>query len=320
MQTKPPAFFDSLATSGASKESKKQLRLLASRQYGLLERSQVLARGFAEAFIVNELRHGRWVIRHPDVYLIAGSPPSPEQDILAAILALGAEAVASHATALWLRGVGPRTLDLVEVTVPTHRSMKLNGVKVYRSLDIQRATVSIVRGIPTTNPLRALVDVGARLGRDQVEVLAREAVGKKLVTWPGLAAEVDRLAERGRRGVGVMRAILDGLNVTNRITPSELEVRARKLFRRLGLPEPVCEVVWGKESEWRLDFLWPALRICIEVDGWSVHASETARRRDHRKQNRVTLDGNIVLRYDWHDIVKDHRRTSAELLEAFASR
>jgi hypothetical protein len=296
------------------------LRLLGSKQYGLLERSQVLARGFTEAYIDNEIAQGRWLIRHPDVYLIAGSPWSDEQDILAAILALGPSAVASHRTALWLRGVGPRRLTVVEVTVPTHKSMRLKGVKVHRSLDIEKAAVSIIRRIPTTNPLRALVDAGACLTREEVEVLSRQAVGMKLVTWPALAAEVARLAERGRRGVGVMRKILDSLNVTNRFSPSELEVRARRLFRRLGLPEPTCEVVWGREGEWRLDFLWPSLRICIEVDGWSVHASEVARRRDHRKQNRVTLDGNMVLRYDWHDIVRDHRRTSAELLEAFAGR
>jgi hypothetical protein len=320
MQTRQPRFFDSLASNSARKESKKQQDLLASRQYGLLERSQVLALVLSEAFIDNQLKQGRWVIRHPDVYLIAGAPWSPEQDILAAILAAGTEAVASHRTALWLRGIGPKQLPAVEITLPTHRPIQLKGVRVYRSLDIDKAAVSRVRRIPTTNPLRALVDAGAVFARDAVETLAREAVSKKLVTWPGLAAEVDRLAERGRRGVGVMRAILDSYNVTNRYTPSELEVRARKLFRRLGLPDPQCELVWGKEGEWRLDFYWSDFRICIEVDGWSVHASDTARRRDHRKQNRVQIDGNMVLRYDWYSIVKDHRRTGAELLEAFGRR
>jgi hypothetical protein len=320
MQTRTPAFFAALPSHDTVKAAKKQLDLLASRQYGLLERSQVLAIVVSEAFIDNQLKQGRWVIRHPDVYLVAGAPWSPEQDILAALLALGSAAVASHRTALWLWGVGPRTLDVVEVSVPLAQAPRLKGVVIRRSMDIHRADVSTLRRLRVTKPLRALIDAGAVLPRDSVESLAREAVSNKLVTWPGLAAEMERLAVRGRRGVGVMRKILDGYNVTNRFTPSELEVRARRLFDRIGLPAPTCEVVWGNDGEWRLDFFWPDLRLCIEVDGWSVHASDTARRRDHRKQNRVQIDGNMVLRYDWFDIVKDHKRTADELIDAFSRR
>lgn len=309
MQTKAPAFFAALPAHSAVKAAKKQLDLLASRQYGLLERSQVLALVQSEAFIDNQLRQGRWILRFPEVYLVAGVPWSYEQDLMAALLAAGSGSIVSHRSALWLRDIGPRRLDVVEITVPESQHIRLPGVVIRRSRDVHRAEVSLVRRIRVTNPLRALVDVGAALPRDQVESLAREAVGKKLVTWPALAAEVDRLAGRGRRGVGVMRSILDSYNVTNRITPSELEVRALALFERLGVTPPKCEVVWGKEGEWRLDFYWPALRIVIEVDGWSVHASDTSRRRDHRKQNRVTIDGNMVLRYDWFDVVKDYKRT-----------
>ncbi len=309
-----------MEANSASTNAKKQLDLLACRQYGLLERSQVLEIAGAADLIKQFLGSGRWLLRHPNVYLVAGAPHSPEQDILAALLAAGPEAVASHRTALWLWDIGPRKLAVVEITVPRYQAVVLRGVIVRRSLDVLHAKPAVVRGIRVTNPLRTLVDAGAALPQATVESRARDAVAKKLVTWPGLAAEVDRLAERGRRGVGVMRAILDSYNVTNRITPSELEVRARQLFRRIGLPEPQCEVVWGKEGEWRLDFYWPDLRICVEVDGWSVHASDRARRRDHKKQNAVTIGGNWVLRYDWYSIVKDHRATGRELIEAFRIR
>ena len=320
MQTKAQRFLASVPAYSDVTEAKKQLDLLASRQYGLLERSQVLALIPSEAFIDNQLRQRRWRRRFPDVYVIVGAPWSHEQDILAALLAAGSAAVASHRSALWLWGLGPRKPEVVEITVPRTQSIHLPGVIVRRSLDVHLASHSLVRGLRVTNALRTLVDAGAALPREVVESRARDAVGRKLVTWPALAAEVERLAERGRSGVGVMRAILDSFNVTNQFTPSELEVRARKLFSQIGLPTPQCEVVWGKEGEWRLDFVWPDLQLCIEVDGWSVHASEAARRRDHRKQNRVTIDGNWVLRYDWFDIVKDRRRTANEVAEAFARR
>jgi hypothetical protein len=228
--------------------------------------------------------------------------------------------MASHRSALWLWDLVPRKLGVVEITVPRTQSLKLPAVVVRRSLDVHRVTPSVVRGLRVTNPLRTLVDAGAALPRAEVEACGREAVAKKLVTWPAVAAEVERLAAKGRAGVGVMRAILDAYNVTNRITPSELEVRARALFKAIGLRDPVCELVFGNEGEWRLDFFWPDLKLCIEVDGWSVHASDAARRRDHHKQNAVTIDGNWVLRYDWFDIVKAPRATGAELRDAFRRR
>jgi hypothetical protein len=320
MQTKHTRFSASVPSYSKATEAKKHLDLLASRQYGLQERSQVLALGFLEAFIDNQLKQGRWWVRFPEVYCVAGCPWSSEQDLMAALLAAGSDSVVSHRAALWLWEIGPKKLEVPEITVPRTQSLRLPGVVVRRSLDVHHATISLVRGLRVTSPLRALVDAGAALPRPLVEQRARDAIAKKLVTWPGLAAEVERLAGKGRTGVGVMRSILDGYNVTNRFTPSELEIRARRLFERIGLPEPTCEVVWGNEGEWRLDFFWPQLGICIEVDGWSVHASETARRRDHRKQNRVVTDGNWILRYDWYDVVNDHRRTSAELIEAFRQR
>src|SRR5205085_11067308 len=157
MQTNAQAFFAALPSNSTAKAAKKQLDLLASRQYGLLERSQVLAIVGSEAFIDNQLKQGRWSIRHPDVYLVVGSPWSYEQDLLAALLAAGPAAVVSHRSALWLRGVGPRKLDLVEITVPLAQAPRLKGVIIRRSMDVHRAEVAIVRGIRVTNPLRALI-------------------------------------------------------------------------------------------------------------------------------------------------------------------
>src|SRR5262245_42195950 len=118
MQTKAQRFFGALPAHNTVKEAKKHLDLLASRQYGLLERSQVLAIVNSEAFIDNQIRQGRWSIRFPEVYLVVGSPWSYEQDLMAALLAAGAASVVSHRSALWLWDIGPRKLDFVEITVP----------------------------------------------------------------------------------------------------------------------------------------------------------------------------------------------------------
>jgi very-short-patch-repair endonuclease len=105
-----------------------------------------------------------------------------------------------------------------------------------------------------------------------------------------------------------------------RYTPSQLERRARRLFRAIGLPQPQVEVVFGEHGEYRLDFYWPEADLVVEVDGWSIHAAPDARRRDFRKQNRVVLGNHWILRYDWFDVVDDSERTAAEVLEAYSAR
>ena len=116
-----------------------------------------------------------------------------------------------------------------------------------------------------------------------------------------------------------MRAAPKELGV-GRYTPSQLERRARRLFRALGLPEPQVEVKVGEHGDYRVDFYWPEADLMIEVDGWSIHATPLARRRDFRKQNRIVIGGHWILRYDWFDIVCDSEKAGEEIIEAYNAR
>ena len=107
---------------------------------------------------------------------------------------------------------------------------------------------------------------------------------------------------------------------SDRYTPSQLERRARQLFKALGLPPPLCEVKFGDDGEYRIDFYWPEADLMIEVDGWSIHATPLARRRDFRKQNRIVMGNHWILRYDWFDIVEDAETSGAEVVEAYTAR
>src|SRR5690242_16501161 len=76
---------------------------IASKQFGLVTRDQALAAGLSEDAIGRRVRSGRWVRLHPNVYRLAGAPDTWEQRILAAVLAAGPTAIASHLSAavLW---------------------------------------------------------------------------------------------------------------------------------------------------------------------------------------------------------------------------
>ena len=166
--------------------------------------------------------------------------------------------------------------------------------------------------------MRGLLDTAAVAPEIVPDAMIR-AFGSRLFTPAALEAEVERTSAKGKPGVKAIRAALKDLGV-GRYTPSQLERRARRLFTACGLPPPQIEVVFGEHGEYRLDFFWPEADLVVEVDGWSIHATPTARRRDFRKQNRIVIGNHWILRYDWVDVVEDAERTAAEILEAYAAR
>ena len=69
-----------------------------------------------------------------------------------------------------------------------------------------------------------------------------------------------------------------------------------------------------------LDFAFPELKICIEVDGYEAHSGRAAFTRDRRRQNTLELDGWLVLRFTWHQIVHEPEWVLAQVRAAIAAR
>ncbi len=126
----------------------------------------------------------------------------------AACLAAGPEAVASHRAAIRLWGLGYANAPL-ELSVPYARFPKPRAVKMHRSTDLQLAHVTVRGRVPVTKPARTLVDLGAVAHFDVVADLVEAAIVRRLGTVTGLQTMVDEVAQKGRRGCGVLRAVLD---------------------------------------------------------------------------------------------------------------
>ncbi|MGZ8765936.1 MAG: hypothetical protein ACXW2C_09630, partial [Acidimicrobiia bacterium] len=79
----------------------------------------------------------------------AGVPPSWEQSVLAAVLAVGEGAVASHSTALWgLPNIGRVYLE-VSTARPDQR--RLRGVLTHRTTTFLTAEHTVRAGIAVTS-------------------------------------------------------------------------------------------------------------------------------------------------------------------------
>lgn len=255
---------------------------------------------------------GQWEPLHPGVLRDTAAPRTDDQRLLAACEYTGG--IASHRAALWLWELCAGSLEVVEVTVTRPHAPRPTGVVVHRSLDVASALVSRRRGIPVTTPLRTLVDAGAVLPKLLVASALDVAVARRLVSAGAAEAEVARLSKRGRRGVGVLRSVLEERDCVGR-HPSVLEAKGIQLVRRGTLPLPHVELIAGPNGEFRLDFAWENVLLAWELDGWEWHSSYEAVRRGKARNNTLVGQGWAILQHDWFDIV---RRPTAVLAEVTA--
>lgn len=282
--------------------------LLAARartQHAVVDRATALASGLDASGLAREVAGGRLERLQAGAYRVAGAPGSWEQVVLAAVLAVGGDAVASHRSAarLWDLADGDST---VELSVRRGRGPEPRGAIVHRSSDLAGEWCTQRRGIPVTNPLRTLVDLGAVApGRVVSDALERALVGR-LVSVAAVERARAAHARPGRSGSGVLRRILDARALGDRPAESVLEARMAALLVRHGLPSVAFqhEVRAGGRFVARVDFAYPAQRVAIEVDGLSAHASAAALQHDLTRQNLLVSLGWTALRFTWPDVIR----------------
>lgn len=168
-----------------------RLAVVASRQHGVLTRKQALEAGCTDAVIGRLVRRGQLVAAHPGVYRMAGVPGGWHTNVMAACLAAGSGALASHLTAaaLWqLDGFeqGP----LVDVSVAAARRPRVDGVRLHRCRDLEHALAIRRAGIPVTGLARTVLDLAACPGDRQVALRALDAVRRRphRMSWGALEA------------------------------------------------------------------------------------------------------------------------------------
>lgn len=283
---------------------------LARDQLGLVTREQLIALGMSDHWIYHWIRRGFFEVVHPGVYRIAGSPPRWEQTLLAACLAAGGSAVASHRSAAALWGLDGDFRSEIDIAVPRLDKSRPKGVTVHRSTDLVDDHVTVRRGVPVTKPARTLVDLGAVARQSDVDRAVDDALAKELLSHEGLLVMLDEVGRKGRRGVGPLRVSLAG---RTDVSSTVMEAEFSRLIRRYGLPEPVYQFeirdALGRFVA-RTDAAYPDLWLVIELDSVSTRAKRGALQYDVARQNRILECGYLPLRYTWADTVGTPERTA----------
>jgi len=297
--------------------AERALAELASTQHGLVSRSQAGDLGFGDSSIHKRCLAGSIRAVHPGVYVVGGAPETWHQRMLGACMAAGGLAVASHRSAARIWGL-LEDEDFVELTVSRPRSPRPAGVLWHRSRDLVPSHTTVREGVPVTNPMRTLVDLGAVVKHWVVEDALDRALMSRLVRLPAVEWMLHDVARPGRRGCGVLRKVLDERALGAARPDGLLEPRMARLLRDHGLPPAVFQYVIPG-PRFRVDFAYPDLLLAIEVDGYEVHGTRTAFDADRDRQNRLVLLGWTVLRFTWTQVVRQPVKVAADVRRALGA-
>ena len=286
-------------------------RDLARRSHGLVDRKTVLRHGATDETVRTELRRGRWIRVHPGVYYLNVTPRTWHTDVLAAVLAAGPDALATHRTAsrLWrLEGVGGR---VIEVTVPHDGRPGPSGVLVHRTR--RPLPGADTDGIPITSPERTLLDLAAFVPRAVLEKAYMSALHQKHTTPDLVAAYVEDFGGRGVRGTRKLKQVVPLAD--EGITASGSEVELRQIIRTCPIPAPALQLrvalpIGGNAYP---DFSWPDRMKIVEVDGYDAHSTPEQLHDDLIRQNALMDLGWEIRRFSGRRIRREPLAVGEEI-------
>jgi hypothetical protein len=241
----------------------------------------------------------------------------------AAQLTAGPRAALCGATAAHLHGCGCVISPRTHIVLPYGRDVRGRGGLVVHHSGNVPDDIEEIAGLRVLALDRVIADLLCILpwrGRatDALAVLdqaLRKAGDAHETLRKAVATRLDQRTDV--RGTVRARGLLD-LGSERAESPPESWVRLRLVENGFPIPEVngVISTPDGREIV-RLDLAWPALRICVEYDGWESHAGRGV--ADAARAAMLCRNGWLVLRVDVDGL---HRldQFMAELRAAFRKR
>jgi hypothetical protein len=146
-----------------------------------------------------------------------------------------------------------------------------------------------------TSPIKTVIDCARVLPFDEALAIADSALRSGVLT----RQELDRVRAIGAGAAAVRRVLghADGRSAN----PFESVRRAIAIEAGLAL-EPQLEVDLGT-GVIHTDLGSADLRVVLEADSWTHHSTRAAHARDCARYNLLGLDGWLVLRFTWEQVM-----------------
>jgi very-short-patch-repair endonuclease len=274
---------------------------IAGQQWGVIGWSQLRDCGVSYATAHEWRASGKLHVMHRGVYALGHAWVPIEGRLAAAVIHSGG--VLSHATAAWWWGLIDDEPPVIDVSTPS-RARSTDGVRVHHP---RRVDATTHRRFPITTVARTLVDY-ASVARDVRQALA-EAEYRRLLD----VEEVLAVCTAGRAGSKRLRRALARHEPKLALTRSDTERRFLRLCDRAGLPTPEVNEPVGRM---RIDMVWPALRLAVELDGYEGHHTPAQMERDRRRELHARRAGLTLIRYTWSQVRYEADLVVADLSSA----
>ena len=286
---------------------------IAERQHGVVTRRQLIAAGLGEEAIRYRLVVRRLLKLYDGIYIV-GHEPTRYGRYLAAVLACGDDAVASHRSAGAILGITRSASSRFDVTIERGGSRSKPDIDIHTTRSLHPDEIAPCEGIPCTTFARTLVDLAAVAEPRELRRTLERSLELNLFDRVALEATLAR--SRGRRGIAKLRRLLIHLSEEPPPVRSELERRFFELVRGAGLPMPVVN---GRVAGLEVDFHWPDHLLIVETDGAAVHGHSLAFHSDRDRDLTLALTGWHVLRFTWRQIVDSPQHVTAVLRRRLAA-
>jgi very-short-patch-repair endonuclease len=278
--------------------------------------AQLVDLGLSERAVNDRVATGRLRRLHRGVFVV--DRPSRTGCWLAAVLAVGGQAVLSHRSAAALWGLAEDHRATVDVTVPHGRTRSRPGIEIHRGEALIVEDVTVQDGIPCTALPRTLLNLAATVDRRTLRRTIDRAEELRLFDLTAIQGLLAR--SRHRRGAHRLKAALAN-HVGPTFTRSEAEERFLAVIGDHHLPHPEINawIPLDEGSGYSPDFLWRDACLIVEIDGRAHHARRVAFEHDRKRDRRLALAGFETRRYAASEVFETPDRVAREV-HAFLTR
>lgn len=267
------------------------LERLLVRQHGAVSRAQLCTIGLSTNTIESWVRRGRLRRLLHGVYC-AGAPSLATRAHAAHLWQ--PRGVVSHLAAAHLWRMAVDEPELVYLTVPLDcvRRSPVPWLRLFRR-DTPRSRCSTIGGLPVTDVPRTAFDC---------LTLLDDTAGSALLDHVTATLTSDRVLQmRYVEDLGLRGSPRIGRHLAS-LVPGAASVPEHTLAHGLKAAGLTGFLINEPVLGYIADFLDPALRLILEVDGYRTHGTRVAFQHDRTRQNVLVAHGYTVLRYTAQDV------------------
>jgi very-short-patch-repair endonuclease len=202
---------------------------------------------------------------------------------------------------------------MIEIT--SLRTLERQAVVVHRTTRLERNEIRRRSSIAVTDPERTLVDLGAVVPRDSVELALDHFLANRLTTSARIEERLSALHGSGWRGKKKLRSLLEARRPKERSAESALETKLFQVLRaeRLPLPERQVVIRDGNSFIGRVDLAYPAAKLVLEAQSYQHHSSRKAWTADVIRRRDLHVLGWRVVEVTWDDVTVGRREFVSQL-------